>query len=246
MGRGKIPIKRIDNTSSRQVTFSKRRNGLLKKAKELAILCDAEVGLIVFSSTGRLYEFASSTMKSTIARYTRTKEEHIQVVNPVASQVRLWQREVGVLRQQLLNLQLSNQKLMGEDLSGLGVEGLQALESQLEMSLRAVRKKKAHMFADEIDELHNKGYQVHVENMELQRKISLMSHENMKLQRKKAQQNLNGFEPVFSNASETTANIITAVPLAIEIPNCTGTEPVHLELFEPCKSSKENQDQVKE
>lgn len=60
MGRGKIAIKRIDNSTSRQVTFSKRRNGLLKKAKELAILCDAEVGVIIFSSTGRLYEFSSS------------------------------------------------------------------------------------------------------------------------------------------------------------------------------------------
>ncbi|RWV86150.1 hypothetical protein GW17_00051989 [Ensete ventricosum] len=45
MGRGKIVIRRIDNSTSRQVTFSKRRNGLLKKAKELAILCDAEVGV---------------------------------------------------------------------------------------------------------------------------------------------------------------------------------------------------------
>ncbi|KAK6923238.1 Transcription factor, MADS-box [Dillenia turbinata] len=60
MGRGKIVIKRIDNSTSRQVTFSKRRNGLLKKAKELAILCDAEVGLIIFSSTGKLYEFSST------------------------------------------------------------------------------------------------------------------------------------------------------------------------------------------
>lgn len=60
MGRGKIAIKRIDNSTNRQVTFSKRRNGLMKKAKELAILCDAEVGLIIFSSTGRLYEFSSS------------------------------------------------------------------------------------------------------------------------------------------------------------------------------------------
>lgn len=60
MGRGKIEIKRIDNATSRQVTFSKRRSGLLKKAKELAILCDAEVGLIVFSSTDRLYEFTNT------------------------------------------------------------------------------------------------------------------------------------------------------------------------------------------
>lgn len=60
MGRGKIVIRRIDNSTNRQVTFSKRRNGLLKKAKELAILCDAEVGVIIFSSTGKLHEFASS------------------------------------------------------------------------------------------------------------------------------------------------------------------------------------------
>ena len=60
MGRGKIVIKRIDNSTSRQVTFSKRRNGLLKKARELSILCDAEVGLIIFSSTGRLYDYAST------------------------------------------------------------------------------------------------------------------------------------------------------------------------------------------
>lgn len=60
MGRGKIVIKRIDNVTSRQVTFSKRRNGLFKKAKELAILCDAEIGLIIFSDTGRLYEFSNS------------------------------------------------------------------------------------------------------------------------------------------------------------------------------------------
>ncbi|KAF7138606.1 hypothetical protein RHSIM_Rhsim07G0214000 [Rhododendron simsii] len=62
MGRGKIVIRRIDNTTSRQVTFSKRRNGLLKKAKELGILCDAEVGVIIYSSTNKLYDFASTRM----------------------------------------------------------------------------------------------------------------------------------------------------------------------------------------
>lgn len=60
MGRGKIEIKRIENATSRQVTFSKRRVGLLKKARELSILCDAEVALIIFSTSGKLYEFASA------------------------------------------------------------------------------------------------------------------------------------------------------------------------------------------
>ncbi|XP_062178111.1 MADS-box transcription factor 23-like isoform X3 [Alnus glutinosa] len=82
MGRGKIVIKRIDNSTSRQVTFSKRRNGLLKKARELSILCEAEVGLIVFSSSGRLYDFASSSMKSVIERYKQLKEEHHQLLTP--------------------------------------------------------------------------------------------------------------------------------------------------------------------
>ena len=54
-------MKRIENATSRQVTFSKRRNGLLKKAFELSVLCDAEVGLIVFSPRGKLYEFASAS-----------------------------------------------------------------------------------------------------------------------------------------------------------------------------------------
>lgn len=60
LGKGKIEIKRIENTTNRQVTFCKRRNGLLKKAYELSVLCDAEVALIVFSSRGRLYEYANN------------------------------------------------------------------------------------------------------------------------------------------------------------------------------------------
>ncbi|KAG6513188.1 hypothetical protein ZIOFF_023498 [Zingiber officinale] len=60
MGRGKIEIKRIENNTSRQVTFCKRRNGLLKKAYELSVLCDAELALIVFSSRGRLYEYSNN------------------------------------------------------------------------------------------------------------------------------------------------------------------------------------------
>ncbi|KAG0476306.1 hypothetical protein HPP92_013147 [Vanilla planifolia] len=68
MAREKIQIKKIDNATARQVTFSKRRRGIFKKAEELAILCDAEVGLIVFSSTGKLFEFASSSMNEIIGK----------------------------------------------------------------------------------------------------------------------------------------------------------------------------------
>ncbi|KAF5195044.1 Mads-box transcription factor, partial [Thalictrum thalictroides] len=61
MGRGKVELKRIENKINQQVTFAKRRNGLLKKAYELSVLCDAEVALIVFSNKGKLCEFCSSS-----------------------------------------------------------------------------------------------------------------------------------------------------------------------------------------
>jgi hypothetical protein len=72
MVRGKTEMRRIENTTSRQVTFSKRRNGLLKKAFELSVLCDAEVALVVFSPRGRLYEFASATRYTPISRSQQT------------------------------------------------------------------------------------------------------------------------------------------------------------------------------
>ncbi|KAK4357496.1 hypothetical protein RND71_023106 [Anisodus tanguticus] len=64
MVRGKVEMKRIENATSRQVTFSKRRNGIMKKAYELSVLCDAEVAVIIFSQKGRLYEFSNSSISS--------------------------------------------------------------------------------------------------------------------------------------------------------------------------------------
>ncbi|XP_050105896.1 MADS-box transcription factor 23 [Malus sylvestris] len=182
MGRGKVVIRRIDNLTSRQVTFSKRRNGLLKKAKELSILCDAEVGLIIFSSTGRLYDYASTSMKSVVDRFNKLKVEH-QLLNP-ASEVKFWQREATSLRQQLRYLEECHRQLMGEELSGLSANDLQNLESQLEMSLKGVRTKKNQICNDEIKELNQKGSFIHQENIELHKKLDLVSKENEKLQKK--------------------------------------------------------------
>ena len=70
MAREKIQIKKIDNATARQVTFSKRRRGLFKKAEELSVLCDADVALIIFSSTGKLFEYSSSRCLSlSLSRY---------------------------------------------------------------------------------------------------------------------------------------------------------------------------------
>ncbi|XP_006416569.2 agamous-like MADS-box protein AGL65 [Eutrema salsugineum] len=53
MGRVKLKIKRLESASNRQVTYSKRKSGILKKAKELSILCDIDIVLLMFSPTGK-------------------------------------------------------------------------------------------------------------------------------------------------------------------------------------------------
>ncbi|XP_054779311.1 MADS-box transcription factor 23-like [Prosopis cineraria] len=183
MGRAKIAIKRIDDSTNRQVTFSKRRSGLFKKARELAILCDAQVGVIVFSSSGKLYEYgSSSSMKSIIDRYNEQKGDHCQLLDP-ASEVKFWQREATVLRQQLQHLQECHRQLMGEQISGLSINELRNLENQLGISLRSVRIKKEQCLKDEIKKLHQKGYQISQENVELYKRIKVISKENAELQK---------------------------------------------------------------
>ncbi|KAI4367518.1 hypothetical protein MLD38_023248 [Melastoma candidum] len=183
MGRGKIVIRRIDNATSRQVTFSKRRKGLLKKARELSILCDAEVGVIIFSGTGRLHEFSSSSMATIIERFGKMREVHNQLLNP-ASEVKFWEMEAARLRQQLHLLQEAHRHVMGQELSGLDAKALHDLENKLEMSLKTVRGKKDQALLDEIKELNRKENLMHTENIELYKKVHLAWQEHDDLLRK--------------------------------------------------------------
>lgn len=134
MGRGRVQLRRIENKISRQVTFSKRRNGLMKKAAELSILCDAEVALIVFSNKDKLYEFASSSMTKILERY-RKRSNLIQDIgkDPQNSDI-----ELTHLKEEVDRLQRSRRHLLGEDLHQLGATDLQHLEQQLEEALQKV------------------------------------------------------------------------------------------------------------
>ncbi|XP_041464307.1 myocyte-specific enhancer factor 2A-like isoform X2 [Lytechinus variegatus] len=76
MGRKKIQISRINDERNRQVTFTKRKFGLMKKAYELSVLCDCEIALIIFNSGNKLFQYASTDMDKVLLKYTEYSEPH--------------------------------------------------------------------------------------------------------------------------------------------------------------------------
>ncbi|ONI18955.1 hypothetical protein PRUPE_3G249300 [Prunus persica] len=112
MGRGKVQLKRIENKISRQVTFSKRRAGLLKKAHEISVLCDADVALIVFSTKGKLFEYSSdSSMESILERYDQYSYAEQQLTTDSEPQNQLMHESISELHKKQKALQEQNNSL---------------------------------------------------------------------------------------------------------------------------------------
>jgi len=167
MVRGKIQLKKIENDTSRQVTFSKRRNGLLKKAYELSVLCDADVALIIFSERGRLHEFSSSNMQKTIERYLeRSKEAQGNNVE-VEQYTQNLKHEAANLAKNIEFLEDSQRKFLGQNLASCSLEELQDIGSKLERSLNSIRAKKEQVFREQINQLKSKEQLLLEENARL-------------------------------------------------------------------------------
>ncbi|KAL3520133.1 hypothetical protein ACH5RR_018282 [Cinchona calisaya] len=172
LGRGKIEIKRIENTTNRQVTFCKRRNGLLKKAYELSVLCDAEVGLIVFSSRGRLYEYANNSVKATIDRYKKANSDSANTGSVSEANAQYYQQEASKLRAQIGNLQNSNRNMLGESLGSMNLRELKNLENKVERGISRVRSKKNELLFAEIEFMQKREADLHNNNQYLRSKIA--------------------------------------------------------------------------
>ncbi|CAJ2669171.1 agamous-like MADS-box protein MADS2 isoform X2 [Trifolium pratense] len=178
MGRGRVELKRIENKINRQVTFAKRRNGLLKKAYELSVLCDAEVALIIFSTRGKLYEFCStSNMLKTLDRYQKCSYGAVEVSKP-AKELESSYREYLKLKQRFENLQRTQRNLLGEDLGPLSSKDLEQLERQLDSSLKQVRSTKTQFMLDQLADLQNKEQMLVEANRSLSIKLDEINSRN--------------------------------------------------------------------
>lgn len=171
MGRGKVVLERIENKINRQATFSKRRNGLLKKAYELSVLCDAEIALIIFSNRGKLIEFASSDVNIILERYrqyhyaSQVDKDATQGEPPTAYE------ELLRLKAKLESLQRTQRHLLGEDLESLDVKELHKTERQLDKTLSQVRQKRMQLLLNRLEELQKKEHELEEENKQLTNKL---------------------------------------------------------------------------
>ncbi|CAI9094282.1 OLC1v1029994C1 [Oldenlandia corymbosa var. corymbosa] len=73
MVRRRVEIKKIDDNNKRQVTFTKRRQGLFKKANELCKKCDCQIAVMAVSKAGNLFAFGNPTFDATVQRYLDVK-----------------------------------------------------------------------------------------------------------------------------------------------------------------------------
>ncbi|KAJ4966255.1 hypothetical protein NE237_018104 [Protea cynaroides] len=138
MGRGKIEIKRIENPTNRQVTYSKRKTGIMKKARELTVLCEAKVSLILYSSSGKMSEYCSpsTTLPEILDKYQKSTGK------------RLWDakheflsKEIDRIKKENDRMQIELRHLEGEDINTLHHKELQIVEEALENGLTKVRAK---------------------------------------------------------------------------------------------------------
>ncbi|ONM03181.1 Protein TRANSPARENT TESTA 16 [Zea mays] len=140
MGRGKVELKKIENPTNRQVTFSKRQMGLFKKENEVAILCDAQIGVIVFSGSGRMYEYSSPPWRiaSVFDRYLKapsTRFEEMDIQQKIV-------QEMTRMKDERNRLRMIMAQYMAEDLASFSAQDLSNLEQQIEFSLYKVRLRK--------------------------------------------------------------------------------------------------------
>lgn len=189
MGRGRVQLKRIENKINRQVTFSKRRSGLVKKAHEISVLCDAEVALIIFSHRGKLFEYSSdSSMEKILERYERySYAEKRLTSNDPDSQVN-WTFDFAKLKAKLELLQRNNRHYLGQDVDSLNMKELQSLEQQLDTALKNIRSRKNQLMHESISELQKKERAMQEQNNVLAKKIKERGKNKAQVQQMQWQQ----------------------------------------------------------
>nr|UBT84085.1 MADS-affecting flowering-related transcription factor 8.5 [Arabis alpina]UBT84090.1 MADS-affecting flowering-related transcription factor 8.5 [Arabis alpina]UBT84108.1 MADS-affecting flowering-related transcription factor 8.5 [Arabis alpina] len=161
MGRRKVEIKRIENKSSRQVTFCKRRNGLIEKARQLSVLSGSSVALVIVSATGKLYTSSSGdSMAKILRRY------EIQHVDDLKRPFDLAGKNLKYLSNKEL-LEIVQCKLGEANVDNISEDSLISLEEQFKTALSVTRARKTELTTELVKTLQEKEKLLKEENQVL-------------------------------------------------------------------------------
>ncbi|XP_058179226.1 agamous-like MADS-box protein AGL31 [Rhododendron vialii] len=152
MGRRKLELKTIEDKSSRQVTFSKRRSGLMKKARELSVLCDVEIAVFVFSGGGKLYEFCTG---DSLRRIFECYQIHGDAGRS-GQESKKHNEEYMDLWNGTNLLPIVHRLFEEHKVDQLDVTELTQLEHKLDTTLRQTRKRKSQLMMKAVAALHEK------------------------------------------------------------------------------------------
>ncbi|KAH0923067.1 hypothetical protein HID58_023085 [Brassica napus] len=138
----KVEIKRIENKSSRQVTFCKRRNGLIEKARQLSVLCGSSVAVLIVSSTGKVYSSSSGdSMAKILKHYEVQHADKLKTLD-------LTEKTQNYVSLNEL-LETVQRKIEAANVDNISVQSLIFLEEQFKTALSLTRARKEKLLRDE-------------------------------------------------------------------------------------------------
>ncbi|XP_016550914.2 agamous-like MADS-box protein AGL70 [Capsicum annuum] len=169
MGRKKLEIKPILDNSCRQIAFCKRRKGLIKKARELSILCDVDVGVVIVSNRGRLHEFSSTnSLTGILQRY----ESHAAAEKKISAEIQDAESKFSSMTTGELLQETERQ--LEENVDGVTATDLIHLENELLTALVQIRSRKTHLMLESIKGLHEKEKLLLEEKKQLENNMARM------------------------------------------------------------------------
>ncbi|PHT66290.1 hypothetical protein T459_30715 [Capsicum annuum] len=176
MGRRKLEIKRIEDKRCRQVAFSKRRKGLIKKANALSILCDVDVGVVIISNNGtaRLHEYSSTnSVTGILQRY----ESHVETEKEISAEIQVTERSKysSMATRELLQ---ETERQLEKTNADLAVTDLIHLENELQAALIQIRSRQTNLLLESVKGLHEKEKLLREENKHLEDNIATMIKKN--------------------------------------------------------------------
>ncbi|CAF2065496.1 unnamed protein product [Brassica oleracea var. botrytis] len=169
MGRAKLEIKPIQKSTNRQITYSKRKKGLIKKAYELSTLCDIDLALLMFSPSDRLCIFSSETrIEDVLAKYINLPDqerekyyllrtlEQLKTENDMAFQIneprflsllQELEKELCRLQQQLQISEEELRKFEPDPVRFTSMEEMEACENHLLSTLTRMVQRREHLLS---------------------------------------------------------------------------------------------------